>query len=181
HIILPRHLMSPLFPYTTLFRSLGIILACAITLFATLTGSPDLSLIFGVILVTVIVQIIDNNILVPLVVSSKVEINAIASIVGIFVGGMLAGIAGMFLAIPMIAILKVIFDNVPALSPWGYLIGDDLPKIPQWYKKVPYLANMKGIPKATSEIPTFTATSTNPEDENKPEENKEESEGEKNS
>ncbi len=160
---------------------LGIILACAITLFATLTGSPDLSLIFGVILVTVIVQIIDNNILVPLVVSSKVEINAIASIVGIFVGGMLAGIAGMFLAIPMIAILKVIFDNVPALSPWGYLIGDDLPKIPQWYKKVPYLANMKGIPKATSEIPTFTATSTNPEDENKPEENKEESEGEKNS
>lgn len=102
-----------------------------------------MSLIFGVILVTVIVQIIDNNILVPLVVSSKVEINAIASIVGIFAGGMLAGIAGMFLAIPMIAILKVIFDNVPALSPWGYLIGDDLPKIPQWYKKVPYLANMK--------------------------------------
>lgn len=159
---------------------LGIILACAITLFATLTGSPDLSLIFGVILVTVIVQIIDNNILVPLVVSSKVEINAIASIVGIFAGGMLAGIAGMFLAIPMIAILKVIFDNIPALSPWGYLIGDDLPKIPQWYKKVPYLANMKGIPKATSEIPTFTATTTHLEDENKMEEN-EESEDEKTS
>ena len=160
---------------------LGIILACAITLFATLTGSPDLSLIFGVIIVTVIVQIIDNNILVPMVVSSKVEINAFASIIGIFIGGMLAGIAGMFLAIPIIAILKVIFDNVPALNPWGYLIGDDLPKIPQWHKKVPYLANMQGTPKATAEIPTFTVTTTQPEDENKPEDNKEESEDKKNS
>jgi predicted PurR-regulated permease PerM len=156
---------------------LGIILACAITLFATLTGSPDFSLILGVIIVTVIVQIIDNNILVPLVVSSKVEINAIASIVGIFIGGMLAGIAGMFLAIPIIAILKVIFDNVPALQPWGYLIGDDLPKIPQWHKKVPYLANLQGIPKVSDEIPTFTVTTTQPvskveeetEDEEKPE------------
>src|SRR5690554_2448553 len=131
---------------------LGNILACLITIFATLTGSPDLNLILGVIIVTVIVQLIDNNILVPMVVSSKVEINAIASIIGIFIGGMLAGIAGMFLAILLLAILKVIFDNVPSLQPWGYLIGDDLPKIPQWYKKVPYLANMKGIPKATSEI-----------------------------
>src|SRR5690554_8192337 len=148
---------------------LGNILACLITIFATLTGSPDLNLILGVIIVTVIVQLIDNNILVPMVVSSKVEINAIASIIGIFIGGMLAGIAGMFLAIPLLAILKVIFDNVPSLQPWGYLIGDDLPKIPQWYKKVPYLANMKGIPKATSEIPTFTATTTQVEETEKTE------------
>ena len=115
---------------------LGNLLACAITILATLTGSPDMSLILGVIIVSVVVQIIDNNILVPLVVSSKVEINAFASIIGILVGGSLAGIGGMFLAIPIIAILKVIFDNVPSLSPWGYLLGDDLPKIPQWYKKV---------------------------------------------
>lgn len=148
---------------------LGNILACLITIFATLTGSPDLNLILGVIIVTVIVQLIDNNILVPMVVSSKVEINAIASIIGIFIGGMLAGIAGMFLAIPLLAILKVIFDNVPSLQPWGYLIGDDLPKIPQWYKKVPYLANMKGIPKASSEIPTFTATTTQVEETEKTE------------
>src|SRR5690606_34356197 len=143
---------------------LGIILACAITSFATLTGSPDLSLIFGVIILTVIVQIIDNNILVPMVVSSKVEINAFASIIGIFIGGMLAGIAGMFLAIPIIAILKVIFDNIPSLEPWGYLIGDDLPKIPQWYNKVPYLANQVGH-KTPLETPTFTATTTQPNQE----------------
>src|SRR5690606_25695852 len=104
---------------------------------------------------------------------------AFASIIGILIGGMLAGIAGMFLAIPLIAILKVVFDNIPSLSPWGYLLGDDLPKIPQWHKKVPYLANMQGTPRATSEIPSFTVTTTQPEDENESKEDKEESEEEK--
>lgn len=138
---------------------LGNIIACVITIFATLTGSPDLSLILWILVVTAVVQLIDNNITVPLVVSSKVEINAFASIIGIFIGGMLAGIAGMFLAIPIIAILKVIFDNIPSLAPWGYLIGDDLPKIPQWYNKVPYLANQVGQKEALG-APNFTATTT---------------------
>lgn len=111
---------------------LGIIVAMAISIFATLTGTPDVSMIFGVIIVTIIVQLIDNNILVPLVVSSKVEINAMASIVGIIIGGAIAGIPGMFLAIPTIAILKVIFDRIEPLKPWGYLMGDDLPKTYEW-------------------------------------------------
>lgn len=138
---------------------LGNIIACVITIFATLTGSPDLSMILWILVVTTVVQLVDNNIVVPLIVSSKVEINAFASIIGIFIGGMLAGIAGMFLAIPIIAILKVIFDNVKGLEPWGYLIGDDTPKIPQWYNRVPYLANqVEG--KEKIEVPTFTATTT---------------------
>lgn len=111
---------------------LGILVAMAISIFATLTGTPDLSMILGVIIVTIIVQIIDNNILVPLVVSSKVEINAMASIIGIIIGGAIAGIPGMFLAIPTIAILKVIFDRIEPLKPWGYLMSDDLPKTYEW-------------------------------------------------
>src|SRR5690554_6306103 len=143
---------------------LGNIIACVITIFATLTGSPDLSLIVWILIVTAVVQLIDNNIVVPLVVSSKVEINAFAAIISIFIGGMIAGIAGMFLAIPIIAILKVIFDNIPSLEPWGYFIGDDLPKIPQWYNKVPYLANQVSH-KTPLETPTFTATTTQPNQE----------------
>lgn len=111
---------------------LGIIVAMIISIFATLTGTPDVSMILGVIIVTIVVQLIDNNILVPLVVSSKVEINAMASIVGIIIGGAIAGIPGMFLAIPTIAILKVIFDRIEPLKPWGYLMGDDLPKTYEW-------------------------------------------------
>lgn len=111
---------------------LGILVAGVITIIVSLSGSPDLSLAFGVIIVNVIVQLIDNNILVPMVVSSKVEINALVSIVGIIIGGALTGISGMFLAIPIIAILKVIFDRIENLEPWGYLMGDDLPKTYKW-------------------------------------------------
>ena len=112
---------------------IGILFAGLLSIIATLTGSPDLSLILGVIIVIAIVQIIDNNLLVTLIVSSKVKINALASIVGIIIGGAIAGFAGMFLAIPILAILKVIFDRIESLEPWGYLMGDDLPKTYTWH------------------------------------------------
>lgn len=112
---------------------IGILCAGLLSIVASLTGSPDLTIVIGVIAVNVIVQFIDNNFLVPMIVSSKVEINAIVSIIGIIAGGALAGFAGMFLAIPFLAILKVIFDRIDGLSPWGYLMGDDMPKTFKWH------------------------------------------------
>ena len=107
---------------------IGILVAMALSIVATLTTAGHLSIIFGVMAVNFIVQLIDNNILVPLIVSSKVRINAFVSILAIIIGGAVAGVAGMFLAIPLIAILKVIFDRVDELKPWGYVMSDDLPK-----------------------------------------------------
>lgn len=115
---------------------IGILVAGLLTIVASLTGNSDGTVILGIIAVNAAVQFIDNNILVPMVVSSKVEINAIASIVGIIVGGILGGITGMFLAIPLIAILKIIFDRVDGLKPWGYLLGDDLPKRVVWRRRI---------------------------------------------
>ena len=109
---------------------IGILFAGALSIMVSLSGSTDLSLVAGVIIVNLIVQLIDNNILVPLFVNSKVQINAFVSIVGIIIGNIFAGITGMFLAIPIIAIIKVIFDRIDTLEPWGYLLGDDLPKTP---------------------------------------------------
>ncbi len=114
---------------------IGILIAGILTIVASLTGTTDLTVIVGILIVNVVVQLIDNNLLVPMIVSSKVEINAIASIVGIIIGGVLGGISGMFLAIPIMAIMKVIFDRVESLEPWGYLLGDDLPRNFKWRKK----------------------------------------------
>lgn len=75
------------------------------------------------------VQFVDNNIIVPKIVASKVKVNALVSIVVILIGGALWGVAGMFLAIPITAILKVIFDRIPGLQPIGFLIGDNQPQI----------------------------------------------------
>jgi len=111
---------------------IGIMFAGLLSIVASLTGTPDLSIVFGVIIVNVIVQLIDNNVLVPMIVNSKVEINAFVSIIGIIIGGTIAGVAGMFLAIPIIAVIKVICDRITHLEAWGYLLGDDLPKTYKW-------------------------------------------------
>lgn len=111
---------------------IGILFAGVLSIIATLTASPDITLIIGVLVIVIVVQLIDNNLIVPMIVGSKVQINAFVSIVGIIVGGVIAGFSGMFLAIPIIAILKVIFDRIESLEPWGYLMSDDLPKNYSW-------------------------------------------------
>lgn len=114
---------------------IGITVAGIITVLASLTGSAETSMILGILIVNIIVQFIDNNLLVPLIINSKVEINAFVSIMGIIVGGAAAGISGMFLAIPLLAILKIIFDRIEPLSPWGYLMGNHVPRNFKWRTK----------------------------------------------
>jgi len=72
------------------------------------------------------VQFLDNNIIMPKIVSSRVKINALITIFGVLAGGAIAGVSGMFLSIPFIAIIKVIFDRVEPLKPWGEILGDNI-------------------------------------------------------
>jgi predicted PurR-regulated permease PerM len=80
----------------------------------------------GILGAYALIQFIDNNFLVPNIVSSKVQINALVSILVVLLGGALWGVAGMFLSIPVIAIIKIIFDRVDDLKPWGKLLGDEI-------------------------------------------------------
>lgn len=113
---------------------IGIIIAGVVSCLIALTLSEDLSIILWVLGVNVIVQFIDNNFLVPKIVGSKVSINALASMVGVIIGGTIAGIPGMFLAIPVLAMLKVIFESTKGLEPYGYLIGDEMSTTFNWTK-----------------------------------------------
>ena len=75
------------------------------------------------------IQLIDNNFIVPKIVASKVKINALFSIIAVIIGNALWGIPGMFLSIPLFAIIKLIFDNIEPLKPWGFLLGDTMPPL----------------------------------------------------
>jgi predicted PurR-regulated permease PerM len=90
-----------------------------------------------------IIQFIDNNIIVPRVVSSQVQINALVSIIAVLLGGALWGLSGMFLSIPFVAVLKIIFDRVEGLKPWGKLLGDETPVRPMAIKWRPKLVRPK--------------------------------------
>ena len=79
----------------------------------------------AVVAAYMLIQFVDNHFLIPRIVASKIKVNALVAIVGVLVGNAIGGVAGMFLALPVIAILKIIFDRVPALKPWGLLLGDE--------------------------------------------------------
>ena len=75
------------------------------------------------------IQLVDNNYIVPYIVASKVKINALFSIIVVLAGNALWGIPGMFLSIPLLAIVKLICDHIEPLKHWGFLLGDTMPPI----------------------------------------------------
>ncbi|MEO6330540.1 MAG: AI-2E family transporter [Ginsengibacter sp.] len=104
----------------------GIIAIALPVLMATVT-KDGFSTQIGILIAYSIIQFIDNNFLVPRIVSSKVQINALISIVVVLLGNALWGVPGMFLSIPFVAIVKIIFDRVEGLRPWGKMLGDEVP------------------------------------------------------
>lgn len=102
----------------------GMLAANVICMAITLLTSDSLSDVLWVGAILAIVQFIDNNFGMPLIVGNKVRINALVTIVGVLIGGALCGIPGMFLAIPALAVFKVVCDKVTELKPWGILLGD---------------------------------------------------------
>jgi len=82
--------------------------------------------VFGI---HIFIQIIDNDYIVPKIVASKVKINALFSILVVLVGNALWGIPGMFLSLPLLAIVKVVFDHIESTKPLGFLLGDTMPPI----------------------------------------------------
>jgi predicted PurR-regulated permease PerM len=104
---------------------IGMLIANIFCLAITLMASSDISLGPWVVIVLTAVQLVDNNILMPYIVGSKVRLNALAIILGVLTGGALAGFAGMFLSIPALAVMKIIFERVDHLKPWAILMGDE--------------------------------------------------------
>lgn len=115
---------------------IGGLVATALPMMIALATKPPEYAIY-VLIVYLLVQFIDNNFLVPKIVASKVKINALVSIVVVLVGGALWGIPGMFLSIPLTAIVKVMFDRIEPLKPWGFLLGDTMPSIVKFKVRIP--------------------------------------------
>ncbi|MGY4385932.1 AI-2 transport protein TqsA [Pedobacter sp. UYP24] len=106
---------------------IGGIVAIALPILMATVTTDGFTTQLLILLSYAVIQFVDNNILVPRIVSSKVQINALISIVIVLLGAALWGIPGMFLSIPFIAVLKIIFDRIDGLKPWGKLLGDNVP------------------------------------------------------
>jgi len=108
---------------------LGGLVAVALPMMIALATKSTGWYALYVLIAYYVIQLFDNNYIVPIIVSSKVKINALFSIIVVLVGNALWGIPGMFLSIPLLAIVKLICDNIESLKPWGFLLGDTMPPL----------------------------------------------------
>lgn len=111
---------------------IGGVVATALAMIIAFVTKDSLTYPILVLLFYVFVQFIDNNYIVPTVVASRVKINALISIIVVLIGGALWGVSGMFLSIPLVAVVKVICDHVEPLKPWGFLLGNIVPVTSQF-------------------------------------------------
>jgi predicted PurR-regulated permease PerM len=116
--------------FLNLVPYVGGIIAIALPMIIAFVTKDSISAPLMVLLVYLFIQLIDNNLLIPKVVAKRVQINALVSVVVVIIGGTLWGIPGMFLSIPLTAIVKVIFDHIEPLKPWGFLLGNIVPTNP---------------------------------------------------
>lgn len=107
---------------------LGGIVSVALPMMVALATKTSPWVAVYVLVVYYIIQLIDNNYIIPKIVASKVRINALISIIVVLAFGALWGLSGMFISIPMTAIIKVIFDHIEPMKPWGFLLGDTMPQ-----------------------------------------------------
>ena len=121
-------LIGVIFAILNLIPYVGALIGNLIGVLLTLTSSTELWPVLTVLGVIAVVQFLDNNILMPRIVGSKVKINALFSILGVLLGGTVAGVSGMFLSLPIIAVLKIIFDRTEQFKQWGVLLGDERPE-----------------------------------------------------
>lgn len=103
----------------------GNLTGTSITILAVLAQGGDSKMVISVLGIYIIIQFIQTYLLEPLIVGEQVNINPLFTIIVLVLGEMIWGIAGMILAIPLLGIVKIICDHVPALQPYGFLIGTE--------------------------------------------------------
>lgn len=102
---------------------IGIAIGSLIPALFALATKDSAYYALGVVIWFQIVQTLEGNLITPNVVGGKVNINAMVAIIALFLGGKLFGLAGLVLAMPMIATLKIILDASQNYTAIGFLLG----------------------------------------------------------
>lgn len=110
---------------------IGNLTGTTLTLLAVMGQGGDSKMIIGVVVTYFLVQFIQTYILEPLIVGEQVNLNPLFTITAIVLGECIWGIAGMILAVPLLGMVKIIFDHYPDLQPYGYLLGPENPRKPK--------------------------------------------------
>jgi predicted PurR-regulated permease PerM len=107
---------------------IGNLTGTMLTVLGAIVQGAGFPLVVSIIGVYMLVQLIQEWILSPTILGPQVKINAFTIILTLVVGELIWGIAGIFLAIPLIGMFKIICDHIESLKPYGFLIGEVVTK-----------------------------------------------------
>lgn len=117
-------LVSILAALFTLIPYLGNIIGFGLAMGFGYLTSGEFGVLIGVVITFAVAQFFESYVLQPFIVGDKVDVHPFFVILAVIVGNALWGIIGMILAIPVLAIITIVFLHVPALEPFGYLFSD---------------------------------------------------------
>ena len=124
---------------------LGPVLAAVLPTLSALITEPYWQTSLWVLLIFMLIQAVDNYYITPYFLGAEVNLSALATFVAIIAGGMLWGVVGMIIFVPVVSIAKIYFDRIPSLQHIGALIGNQgekpSKKIIEWVKNI--FANRK--------------------------------------
>jgi predicted PurR-regulated permease PerM len=103
---------------------IGNITGTTITVLVAGAQGGSLLILAGIIGTYGIIQFIQGWILEPLIVGPQVKINPLFTIIALGIGGIVWGLPGVFLAIPLMAMFKIVCDHIEPLKSYGFLIGE---------------------------------------------------------
>lgn len=103
---------------------LGPLIGSTVPILFALLTKDSLWYPVGVFACFYVIQLIESNFLTPTIVGNRVSMNPLITLLALFIGAYVWGLVGMILFIPSIAVLKVIFDRIEPLKPYGFLLGD---------------------------------------------------------
>lgn len=117
-------LLSAIAALVTFIPYVGPILGGMLPFTMALITEDTIGPAIWVVVVISLAQAFDNYIITPIFIGGSVNISPFFTIFILIVGGLLWGIAGVILFIPLLGMIKIIFDNYEGLQPYSYLIGD---------------------------------------------------------
>src|SRR5690606_29760222 len=110
--------------FVNIIPYIGSVAGSTIVVLYTLITRDSLVTPAVVALFFIVLQQIDSYILTPKITGSKIQLNALFTIMALLLGSLVWGVAGMILFVPFLGAAKVVFDHVESLKPYGTLIGN---------------------------------------------------------
>lgn len=124
---------------------IGNLTGTLITVLVAVLQGASSTMVFGIIGTYSLIQLTQGWVLEPIIVGSQVKINPLFIIISLVIGELIWGLPGVFLAIPLVAIFKIVSDHIEPLKPYGFLVGEVeskkkelsiTKKMKNWLKKV---------------------------------------------